>query len=80
MNPYDPYVWNTCAKGKQLTILFHIDDLMMPYVSSEVVTKYIRLLEGEYSSKDLLTITWEKRYEYLGITIDFSLKLGVSFT
>ena len=80
MNPYDPCVWNNRAEGRQLTVLFHIDDLMMSYVSSKVVSKYIKLLEGEYGTKDPLTVTRGKRHEYLGITIDFGLALGVSFT
>ena len=57
MNPYNLCVWNVYVKGKQLTILFHIDDLMISYVSSEVVMKYIKLLERKYGSKDLLIIT-----------------------
>ena len=26
MNPYDPCVWNKIVNGKQLTIVFHVDD------------------------------------------------------
>ena len=46
----------------------------------EVVTKYIKLLEGKYGTRDPLIVTWGKCYEYLGIAIDFNLKLGVSFS
>jgi len=28
MNPYDPCVWNRMVMGKQLTLMFHIDDVI----------------------------------------------------
>ena len=70
---------NTNDNSKQLTLLFHIGDLIIVHALREVVTKYIKLLKSEYGTKDPLTVTRVKYYEYLDITIDFSLKLGVLF-
>ena len=53
---------------------------MLAYVSSVVVAKYINLLDRVYKTKDLLSAIRGKLYEYLGIIIDFSLKLGVSYS
>jgi hypothetical protein len=80
MNPYDPCVWNKIVNGKQLTILFHIDDLMMSHKSPNIVTLYIRKLEREYATRDPLTVTRGKVHEYLGMTVDFRKKLQVTFT
>ena len=62
---------------KQMTVLFHIDDLMLAHLMPHIVTELIRLLDGVYGSQDPLTVTRGKIHEYLGITIDFSLKRGV---
>jgi hypothetical protein len=80
MNPYDPCVWNKMVNGKQITIIFHIDDLMMSHKSPNIVTLYIRKLEKEYARRDPLTVMRGKLHEYLGMTVDFRTKLQVSFT
>jgi hypothetical protein len=80
MNPYDPCVWNKMVNGKQITIIFHIDDLMMSHKNPNIVTLYIRKLEKEYASRDPLTVMRGKLHEYLGMTVDFRTKLQVTFT
>ena len=80
MNPYDLCVWNMMVNGKQLTIIFHIDDLMMSHKNPNIVTLYIRKLEKEYAKRDPLTVMRDKVHEYLGMTIDFRTKLQVAFT
>ena len=45
---------------------------MIAHVSNTVMTKYIKLLEGAYGTKDPLAVTQEKNHEYLGITIDLA--------
>ena len=71
MNPYDPCVWNAVVKGKQITIMHHIDDLLMSHVNARVVTEFIAKLEREYGKRDPLTVLRGKVHEYLGMTIDF---------
>lgn len=80
MNPYDPCVWNKMVNGKQLTIIFHIDDLMMSHKNPNILTLYIRKLEKEYARRDPLTVMRGKVHEYLGMTVDFRVKLQVTFT
>jgi len=80
MNPYDPCVWNVYVNKKQLTIIFHVDDLMLAHVMPVVVTEHIKLLDGVYGTNDPLTVTRGKVHEFVGMTIDFSLKQGVAFS
>ena len=80
MNPYDPCVWNLLVGNKQLTIMFHIDDLMMSHVDPEIVTEHVKKLDGVHGNKHPLSITRGKMHEYLGITIEFGLKRGVSIS
>ena len=48
MNPYNPCVWNKVVLGSQLTLLFHIDDMLMTHALASVVTEYIKLLDEGY--------------------------------
>jgi len=54
MNPYNPCVWNKDVNGEQLTIMFHIDDLLLARVQESVVTEFIRKLDREYATHDPL--------------------------
>ena len=74
MNPYDPCVWNRNINGKQFTVVFHIDDLLMCHESPHVVSMIIKKLDDKYGSKDSLTVTRGPVHEYLGMTIDFRVK------
>ena len=38
MNPYDAYVWNKMVNGKQFTIVFHIDDLLLSNKNPNIAT------------------------------------------
>ena len=80
MNPYDAYVWDKMVNGKQFTIVFHIDDLLLSNKYPNIVTLYIRKLQQEYGSREDLTVTRGKIHEYLGMTLDFSVKLEVRFS
>ena len=80
MNPYDACVWNKMVNGKQFTIVFHIDDLMLSNKNPNIVTLYIRKLQQEYGSREDLTVTRGKIHEYLGMTLDFRVKLEVRFS
>ena len=44
MNPYDPCVWNKIVNGKQLTIVFHVDDCKLSHVDSKVLDDTIEWL------------------------------------
>ena len=76
INPCDSYAWNILDNRKQITIIFYINNLMIAHINPVITTKYVKLLNGVYSNNDLLTVTRDTVYEYLGMTIDFVLKSG----
>ena len=80
MNPYDVCVWNIIVNGKQFTIVFHINDLLLNNKNPNIVTLYIRKLQQEYSSQEGITVIRGKIHEYLGVTLDFRVKLEVHFS
>ena len=80
MNPYDPCVWNMTVDGKQFTIIFHIDDLMLSHLHANIVTMYINKLQEAYGKREDLTVTRGKVHEYLGMTVDFRVKYEVKFS
>ena len=44
INPYDPCVANKMINGKQMTICWHVDDLIIGYIESSVVTTFLTWL------------------------------------
>ena len=66
---------------KQCTILcWFLDDLKLLHVNPKVVDDVIALLESEFGKEAPLTESRGKVHEYLGMTIDFSVKGKVKFT
>jgi hypothetical protein len=52
INPYDPCVANRISEsGKQQTVLWHVDDLMMSHVDPDENTNLLKYLEGIYGDK-----------------------------
>ena len=49
INLYDPCVWNKMVSGKQMSIMFHIDDLLVSLQHPHIVTLFINRLEQEYA-------------------------------
>ena len=80
MNLCNLCVKNKMDDNKQITIIFYIDNLMLVHKNPIITTKYIKLLNEIYRSKDPLTVTRGKVHEYLDMTIDFLLKIGYSIT
>ena len=39
LKPYDPCVANKTINGKQLTLVWHVDDIKASHVEAEVVTR-----------------------------------------
>ena len=64
----------------QLTLMFHIDDVIMTHVFNNVVTDHIKLLDEKHGRNDPLSVTRRKSHEYLGMTLDFRKEGSVSFT
>jgi len=74
INPYDWCVANNMIHGKQCTVAWHVDDLKISHESPDVVTSIIDKLNKEFGKLAPLTVTRGKTHEYLGMTIDYSLK------
>lgn len=74
INPYDECVANKIVDGKQCTVLWHVDDLKISHTDSKVVDEILRKLNERYGKDAPLTTTRGKTHEYLGMTIDFTIK------
>ena len=60
--------------------MFHIDDLLLSNKFPNIVTLYIRKLQQEYGSREDLTVTRGQTHGYLGMTLDFTVKLEIRFS
>jgi hypothetical protein len=72
INPYDWCVANKMVNGKQLTILWHVDDLKLSHKDTKVIDEIIASLKAEYEKVGVMTVRRGKVHEYLGMTLDFS--------
>ncbi len=70
INPYDPCVANKMVNGTQMTIRWHVDDLMMSLVSQDEIMKIVQEIKNIYG--EILTKNVGKVHDYLGMTFDFS--------
>ena len=72
LNPYDSCVANKMVNGKQLTVVWHVDDLKISHVEQEVVDQFIQDMEDEFGKESPLNISRGDVHEYLGMKLDFS--------
>ncbi len=70
INPYDPCVANKMVNVTQMTIRWHVDDLMMSHVNRDEIMKIVQEIKNIYGEN--LTKNVEKIHDYLGMTFDFS--------
>ena len=85
LSPYDPCVANKMVRGRQLTIVWHADDLKISHRLPSVVTKMIAWLKSTYErlfsdGSGVMTVKRGKVHEYLGMTLDFSVEGEVKVT
>jgi hypothetical protein len=80
MNPYDVCCMNKEINGKQCTIVWHVDDLKISHVDCETVTSVVKVIEAEFAKHAPLTVQRGLLHDYLGMTIDFSIKGKVMIT
>jgi hypothetical protein len=80
INPYDPCVANKDVDGHQLTVCWHVDDLLIGHKKRDVVTRFTRWLQQRYETPDKpLKATRGPIHDYLGMNINFSTPKTVSF-
>jgi hypothetical protein len=80
INPYDPCVTNKMVNGHQMTICWHVDDLLVGHKSSTVVTETLDWFKDRYETPDKpLAATRGKVHDQLGMNINFSQPGSISF-
>jgi hypothetical protein len=73
INPYGPCVAKKIVDGHQLTIGWHVDDLLIGHPKPDTVTLFLAWIAKRYNMPDKkVTPTWGSYHDYLGINIDFS--------
>ena len=76
VNPYDPCVANKIEKGKQLTVVWHVDDLKISRENTKVVDNLIEWLKEKYEDEEIGKIkpSRGKVHDYLAMILDFSVQ------
>ena len=72
INPYDPCVANRTVRGKQHTVVFHVDDLKCSNADKKVNTEFLKWLNKMYGEYGEVKATRGKTYKYLGMKPDYS--------
>ena len=72
INPYDPCVANKLVSGKQMTVRWHVDDLMINHIHKSQILKFVRCIKDIYG--DNLTENVGKVHDYLGMTFDYAFE------
>ena len=70
-NAYDPCVANKTINRSQMTIRFHVDDLMSSHRDKSVNDDFLRFLNKKYGKHVEVKATRGKRHDYLGMTFHF---------
>jgi hypothetical protein len=71
VNPYDPCVANMETKsGKQLTVIWHMDNLMASCKDNFKLTKFLYYLGKIYGTK--LSMHTGQKHKYLGMDMEFN--------
>ncbi len=74
VNPYNACVANKMVNGKQLTILWHVDDLKASHVEEKVLDEFIEWVRKKYEDPGITKLkpSRGKVHDYLGIILDYS--------
>ena len=70
LNPYDPCVANEMVDGKQMTVVWHVDNLKVLHVLLKQVEGFGKWLVKTYREK--VTAHTGKVYDYLGMIFDYT--------
>ena len=79
-NEYDECTFNKIVNGNQLMVQFHVDDLKISHKENGPINEFLSGLRDEFGQEDELTENTGLVHDYLGMTIDYSLKDKVVFT
>ncbi|CAJ1960266.1 unnamed protein product [Cylindrotheca closterium] len=74
-NKYDPCIANRMVNGKQLTIRFHVDDVLASHMEQAVLEDFFTWINERYGGLKEVTCTRGRVHTYLGMVLDY-LKKG----
>ena len=74
INPYDPCCANRIVNGKQMTIVWHVDDFKVSHAEESELDKFIQWVKDNYEDPDigLVKVTRGKVHSFLGMVLDFT--------
>jgi hypothetical protein len=72
LNPYNLCVANKMVDGKQMTVVWHVDDLKISHMSKQVIDGLLDYLRSKYG--DGLVVHEGHVHDYLGVDHDYSEK------
>ena len=79
-NNYDMCTFNKIVNGNQLMVQFYVDDLKASHHDPEILKEFVNQLRKEFGKEHELSKNIGILHNYLGITIDYSMKGKVVFT
>jgi hypothetical protein len=71
---YNWCVANKVVDGRQCTVLWHVDDIKVSHDDPNVVTNVLKQFDAEYGEEAPLVVTRGKTHDYLGMTIDYTVR------
>ena len=71
INPYNWCVANKTFDRKQMTVVWHVDDLNISHENGDTVDALIKNLSKQYGKEADLTTHRGKVHEYLGMKLDY---------
>ena len=75
LNPYDGCVANKIVNGKQMTVVWHVDDLKVSHVDPQEINIFVAKMKDIFEDENgKMQVTRGKHHEYLGMDLDFSNK------
>jgi hypothetical protein len=73
INLYDCCIANKIINGKQMTMLWHVDDLKASHMQQVVLEKFVEYLRGIYDDKEIgmIKVNYGPRHEFHGMILDY---------
>ena len=71
INPYDWCMAKKTVHGKQMAVVWHVDDLKISRENGDTVDALMSTLDKQYVKEADLTIHRVKVHEYLGMKLDY---------
>ena len=79
-NPYNFCVVNKMIGGRQMTVVWYVDDLKISHANESAVDDVVNLVKGEFGKDLEVTVHRGKVHDYLGIRFDFTQTGRVTMT